>query len=599
MLSYENKFKEKNPIETIKKTIDILLDLNMLFKTSWSTPIKGIYSVNLQILNSSIYTNGKGNSVEYAFASACGEMMERLQNLTAYRFSFLCDYSINNYKYKLDKQEVITNTIDKLDKQRKFLKMLFDEKFYQDNINYWNYILKGQDIVNTIFKNILQESDFILIPEPIYVDYYGSNGMVAGNTYAEAFVQGISEILERYAVKKVLTDKLTPPDITVNVCENYPKIAELINSIKSVANNISLQIKDLNLGIGLPVFAVVYMDKSSLKSFVNFGSHPNVEIGIERCLTELYQGHNSVKIENALHLYEEINSQERNMHSIFETGEGIYPLNFYGTNPSFNKLDLSKLNFLDNHEMCRYYINLIESLGHSIYYQDVGFLGFPALSLVIPGMSEVVYDNNEISNIKRIEQGRYIFDNYRDLDNLSSVELKKFAECLESKNLHRSISLDDFLKLPIKEENNHFKDITLDLLLTMVYIRLSEYDKAKEHLDDFIKYIMSEEASEYAVNYNILISTILRFKIENVDDEEIINILKMYCFEEQVLEAIDDLLKDNIFNGLPKCVYPNCDLCHEKNNCCVEKDSSYINALLKKKFEYTPKQSLISLLVNE
>ena len=41
----------------------------------------------------------------------------------------------------------------------------------------------------------------------------GSNGMCAGNTPAEALVQGLSEIFERYAIQEVLAGNIIPPDI--------------------------------------------------------------------------------------------------------------------------------------------------------------------------------------------------------------------------------------------------------------------------------------------------------------------------------------------------------------------------------------------------
>lgn len=75
MVSYDNRCKEVTPLETIKKAENILLSLGMITSTTWFSPVNGLYSVNLRIVGTSMYTNGKGSSQEFALASAYGEMI--------------------------------------------------------------------------------------------------------------------------------------------------------------------------------------------------------------------------------------------------------------------------------------------------------------------------------------------------------------------------------------------------------------------------------------------------------------------------------------------------------------------------------------------
>ena len=88
MDSTDMKYKDELPIKTINRIRDILGEMGLLtVETSWKNSVNGFYSVSVQIDNTDLLTNGKGTSVEFALASAYGEMMERLKNLCNYRLS--------------------------------------------------------------------------------------------------------------------------------------------------------------------------------------------------------------------------------------------------------------------------------------------------------------------------------------------------------------------------------------------------------------------------------------------------------------------------------------------------------------------------------
>lgn len=83
------KYKDELPLKTINRIRDILGDLGLLaVETAWKNSVEGFYSVSLLIQNTTMMTNGKGTSYEYALASAYGEMMERLQNQAVFRLGF-------------------------------------------------------------------------------------------------------------------------------------------------------------------------------------------------------------------------------------------------------------------------------------------------------------------------------------------------------------------------------------------------------------------------------------------------------------------------------------------------------------------------------
>ena len=113
--------------------------------------------------------------------------------------------------------------------------------------------------------------------------------MSAGNTMEEALVQGFSEILERYAQSRILSEGLTPPEIPREELMDY-SLWPLICQIEA-AGRYKVSIRDCSLGAeGLPVAALVIADRENGTFGVRFGCHPSFPVSVERTLTEALQG---------------------------------------------------------------------------------------------------------------------------------------------------------------------------------------------------------------------------------------------------------------------------------------------------------------------
>lgn len=137
---------------------------------------------------------------------------------------------------------------------------------------------------------------------------YCSNGLCAGNTPAEAKVQGLSEIFERFVrrflfgqVSSKMHKKLSTiinralPEIPKTYLQTHFPQAE--SYIKTFAEKgISIKCFDASLGGLFPVAAVLAYKNSrsaSVKPYkLSIGSHPDIKIALERCFTELMQGLN-------------------------------------------------------------------------------------------------------------------------------------------------------------------------------------------------------------------------------------------------------------------------------------------------------------------
>ena len=85
---------------------------------------------------------------------------------------------------------------------------------------------------------------------------YLHNGAAAGNTPEEALVQAMSEILERYVHKQIMTGQVAPPLIPRDYWGRNSRLANMVRQIEN--QGYQVQIKDCSLGLGIPIVGVVF-----------------------------------------------------------------------------------------------------------------------------------------------------------------------------------------------------------------------------------------------------------------------------------------------------------------------------------------------------
>ena len=270
-------YKAVPPYRTINKIRSILEFLN-IFTTEFHVGMENFYhscrvfinNEKLQQLN--LGTNGKGIKVDYALASAYGELMERIQNRMIFKDMFYA--SIEGMK-RLEKQ------YPEFYEEIKRNNCLLQFRYYPDetilNINSWlnfehliNKFLPNlnKDLESNFFQNERSKKiDFNLLQAPYYnvkenkvenIPFQllrlsaGSTGLCAGNTPEEAILQGINEIFERFVLQQIYIQELVPPTIPESFFQNN----EIIHKLKH-QKKFSFEIKDCSLGCGFPVIGLL------------------------------------------------------------------------------------------------------------------------------------------------------------------------------------------------------------------------------------------------------------------------------------------------------------------------------------------------------
>jgi len=183
---------------------------------------------------------GKGHTRDQALASGIMELVER--------------YSCYGFLDSREKSKIAS-----------FRTMLNDDGLFQK-----------QDFLSTFFKNIAEDvpfgeeiidarirwyEGFTLRGEKLYLPaslssrfLHGSNGMASGNSFEEALLQGVCEVIERQCKTLVFVDRKETPLIDISTID-HPAARTLIS--KFLALGQELFIRDFSFGMGVPVVGVV------------------------------------------------------------------------------------------------------------------------------------------------------------------------------------------------------------------------------------------------------------------------------------------------------------------------------------------------------
>ena len=603
-------YKAVPPYRTINKIRSILEFLN-IFTTEFHVGMENFYhscrvSINnekLQQLN--LGTNGKGIKVDYALASAYGELMERIQNRMIFKDMFYA--SIEGMK-RLEKQ--YPGFYEEIKRNNCLLQF----RYYPDetilNINSWlnfehliNKFLPNlnKDLESNFFQNERSKKiDFNLLQAPYYnvkenkvenIPFQllrlsaGSTGLCAGNTPEEAILQGINEIFERFVLQQIYIQELVPPTIPESFFQNN----EIIHKLKH-QKKFSFEIKDCSLGCGFPVIGLLLIDIENNSYSFRLGADANPDIALQRCYTEMFQGVNQNR-----HLFNKFNwnqntidfKEEYNKNVI--NGTGHFPESIFKNEFSYEFKGLVQMNKESDQEELKNIINFLLNKGYTIYVRDNSFLKFPAYHLYIPGLSEV---DSRLYSLCQIYHRLY------DRDFTYQIPPEYHIKDLEEKGFE---SLYCFLKnhksniinlTPYCTHKHNF--INKKILLSLVSFRLSNNLNAFNYMDSYIA--DCEKKSIKIERYYYALRDFLYWSSKYDSNIDKIKATLSHIYNDKLIEEVASDMKDK--NTLFKYFkFPNCFNC---SNCEVKKQCQYfavleLDAKIQQQFkENLPEQSSLS-----
>lgn len=381
MLTYKDKFKDRTPEATIEIIDNYFHSLGMYVKPLIIRETEcGTWYSRLQLRYKDfpiLAQNGKGTSKNYCLASGYGELYERF--CAQFLFTgdpFLYNDIINNrfkkYGYYIHPEE----------KEIGFQDTFISNQAGQDFLNAFSEPSnKIEKYCNLFVNNKYIGVPFINAKDPdkkLYLDprltfyLHGSSGLACGNTFFEAFVQGMSEIYEHYVTRLYWVEPQEK-----YYCLNLESIQNptLQSIIKKIESENDLYILDLSYNFNVPVLMSLIVNKYTHAISVNLGSSPVFDIALERILTELYQGFdtfNTTKLDGQIPA--KVIKDYRLKSTVWPNSEVICPvfpeniLTHLSFNNDYNHEVFLFNNSYSNEQLYNYQLKINELNNFDIYY---------------------------------------------------------------------------------------------------------------------------------------------------------------------------------------------------------------------------------------
>ena len=593
----ERRYKEVIPEETIKRLKNLLNELGIEVEEKWSEKSSvGTYSLRIAIKETDIGQNGKGMTKEFAMASAYAEFFERFQNGI---FRFRMEKATKEIPFSNVPDEKHFTVEEAMSGNNSFFEYILNEngksnlskeekiKYIKEILNENSKLVTKEDYIYLPYYSV-KNKDIEYIPDRLFSYLYDTNGMCAGNSKEEALIEGISEILERYAGSRMVKEKITLPEIPMSYIEKFPKVKEMVNKLDKNAQYY-FRLVDCSFGGKYPVAGLYILEKNTGRFGFKLGAHPDYGIAMERCFTEAAQGKDIYEYaENCIFdFYDGEGTEDRNLTEYIFTHFTAAPHQVIGNKPAFEFTEMPDVSNLDNRTILKNMVKTILKEGRDILVRDVSILGFPAFSIAIPGMSEETFDPKATHFNLFITMQALL----KDLKNITMNNLKEVIEIMDTivrkigyEKLSMFINLKDISILPCEQIG-----IGAKYFLAILYIMNREYNKASKILEDlsFISDNLIENPVEKITVKATYYYSAGMDKLRN--HEETMYYIRM-LFDEEIASFIDISFKD-----LELTLINHYGIAQEDY---VDNDDSYYLPFMKK-FREAQRDNIIDQIDNE
>ena len=259
-----------------------------------------------------------------------------------------------------------------------------------------------------------------MLPLSLIRRMVGTTGMCAGNSKAEAIVQGINEICERYILHTIFCRRCDFPTINLYDFIGTP----IYSTIKSLSKYYNISVKDCSLGGKFPVVGISIIDNNKNSFTFKLGADYSLYTAIERCLSELFQGRECLDP-----LLKPIDFSYtpsiQDYYDCLNNGDGIYPS--WLIIASTNKSQFPYKSYGSYETELNDYCRMLNSIGYDVFVRDCSYLEYPSYHIYIPGLSDLRYPLFDIA-----EQINYLglFDNgiepFLNVNNFSTLQAKSY-----------------------------------------------------------------------------------------------------------------------------------------------------------------------------
>lgn len=417
-IQQELHYKDRRPEETIAFIQEILKELGISVE---EIPVPdssvGTCSLRVNIKGTNLGANGKGINRTYARASAYAEFMERLQNDILTVFARYPKQKEGFYQFP---DEKFFTSFELAGMENAFLEYFFrcrgmEESTREEKAAYLGKYHKLDFFVNGEIDAYqcrpfysIKKKQVEYLPYYLYLTYYASNGMSAGNSPQEAMVQGLSEILERHVQERIFLEKPALPDIPDEYIQRYPYIWEKVEKLRNLPG-LRIYMKDCSFGGKYPVAGLFLVEEDTGMYGVKLGCHPDYGIAMERTITEAAQGEDisAYARRSLLDFTNDKVDGVRNIYNSYKFGQLPFPYEIFGKESTYSFVPVKDVSMMSNGEILEGMLSELLEEGYDVLVRDVSYTGFGSFHIIVPGMSEI-YREHSLLQAKILNTKTYL-----------------------------------------------------------------------------------------------------------------------------------------------------------------------------------------------
>ena len=329
--------------------------------------------------------------------------MERLQNNLLSPFNRIKYANYESCGFYDQPDERLTPAAQIVERHQEGLDAIFsvlnyrDDKSRREALEKLSYARYGRNdgVLPEVPYVDVAAGEIVWVPSALSRQAYASNGMSSGNTMEECLVQGLSEVFERHVNHCVMQGEITLPPIPREHLAQW-NVSDIIARIEE-SGRYRVHVYDGSMGRGYPVAMSMIVDRVDATCGIKFGSHPSLPVAVERTLTEAFQGRNIEKFTHINALSDDSAAVQDlwNVRSIMRDGSGLYPVDAFHGQPSWEFVPWGATESASNEEMLKGMLETLRREGYRLIVRDVSHLGFPSCHIIVPGLSELLEGDAE------------------------------------------------------------------------------------------------------------------------------------------------------------------------------------------------------------
>jgi len=559
-------YKDNTPTETISRIKKILQKNNIETTTEVFCSLDSFYSSRIEIVNHDLKdlhlgTNGKGITEKLAIASGYAELMERIQN-----FALIWDYvdyvklpqcEESNYKLNHIHKLPACNFPDNENVEVTFKQFMDSVNDIAPGYNFKEQVGQYKSIlkINKIPFYSIKKRTTVMLPIDCMYFLSGTTGMCAGNSKEEALVQGICEVVERYSLYVIYKSQPVLPKIDISGFKNTNVFLNLKENAKKY--DLFFEIKDCTFIEGVPVIGLLIIDKKNSRYTFRLGSDLDINIALERCVTEIFQGLSGKRnIFRDINLSDSLNLKEEYRKSL-KNGNGHFPFSIFTSIEKQNYI-CESLKLLSNKDRLEYLIENITVKGYDIYIRNNSYLGFPTYHVYIPNVSDSPFQfDNLTTYITSLKNGQKQISLFNRLPSLrkseNEYEIKKAISLLEKK----SVSYIDTFQYNMDMR----RLLSTELVVGLLYFILGDFFNTIEYLKKYT----------YKNSSDLLINCLLTFLIlrDKHQPKELIDDVLKKIYPTDIIKIVNKSVENNynVFAYMKIANCFNCEKCTINSEC--------------------------------